>query len=120
MRRTAHIVLAMLNHSATTAYALRRALRRRMDFIWSESSGQLYPAIKALIDARLITEQREDSITDEGRLEVEKWLTTTPASRCSTANRHCICCSTSTTSSTAHSAAPMKNARCTPRPTVTS
>lgn len=87
MRRTAHIVLAMLNHSTTTAYDIRRALRRRMDFIWSESSGQLYPAIKELLAAGMISEQREPggrqrarlSITDDGRREVELWFTTRPA-----------------------------------------
>lgn len=87
LSRTANIVLALLNLHRSTAYDLRLTLRRRMDLIWNESPGQLYPAVKQLLSLGLISEDRVPaprervtlSITDDGRLAAEHWLTTAPS-----------------------------------------
>ena len=45
----------MLRQSPQSLFDLKRTLRRRLSHLWSESDGQLYPALRELIIDELIT-----------------------------------------------------------------
>lgn len=55
--RTRYAVLGMLASGPMTGYALREAIRSSVSHFWSESDGQLYPALRTLEADGLISTQ---------------------------------------------------------------
>lgn len=84
--RTARVILGLLRQSPESIWDLKRTLRRRLADLWSESDGQLYPAVRELIIDELITADPCDGprhrtklhITEHGRAAVAAWLRDDP------------------------------------------
>lgn len=79
--RTARVILGLLGQSPQSAWDLKQSLRRQLLHLWSESDGQLYPAIKELLAAKLITAAPSGRrgrtplrITDDGRRVLKDWV----------------------------------------------
>jgi PadR family transcriptional regulator, regulatory protein AphA len=84
MRQTDYVILGLLSEGPLTGYQIKRLVDLRFRFFWSESFGQLYPALKALAAAGLIAEtggetkrnhaQRAYQIKEEGLAALKLWL----------------------------------------------
>jgi DNA-binding PadR family transcriptional regulator len=82
---TADAVLAILNlHGSMTGYQIRKFMEQSTANFWSESFGQIYPALKRLLADGLI-EEREISkeghpskkayaVTEQGEERFNEWL----------------------------------------------
>jgi DNA-binding PadR family transcriptional regulator len=67
-----------------SGYDIRKAIESSVGYFWSESYGQIYPALKRLTTEGLITPSRsnskprqrrqEYSLTDAGRASLQAWL----------------------------------------------
>ena len=85
MRQTDYVILGLLSEGPLTGYQIKRLVDLRFRFFWSESFGQLYPALKSLYAAGLIEEtgtftkrnhaQRTYKIKEEGLAALRWWLT---------------------------------------------
>ena len=80
---TPYAVLAMLSLGPRTGYEITRLLAFSVGHFWAESNGQLYPALRSLVAARLATVGRGRSggrrritytITPDGRDALARWL----------------------------------------------
>lgn len=82
--RTPYAMLGCLTIEPMSGYDIRQFLERTVSHIWSESYGQIYPALRKLEEEGLI-EGREASgergqkrrvyrITDDGREQLKAWL----------------------------------------------
>ena len=83
--RTARVILGLLRQSPESIWSLKTTLGRKLAHLWTESDGQLYPAVKALLAVNLISagppERRKRTslcITDSGRRELASWLRENP------------------------------------------
>jgi len=89
MRQTEYVILGLLSESPLTGYEIKSIIDMRFRFFWSESYGQLYPALKVLSMDKLIEEipmdklalekkskrsQKHYMITDEGLMALQQWL----------------------------------------------
>ena len=82
--KSRYAVLGFLSWQPASGYDIRRAIAESVGHFWSESYGQIYPALRELerdgLAVRSIehTPGRPDrhvyTITDAGRLELERWL----------------------------------------------
>jgi PadR family transcriptional regulator AphA len=83
-RRTPYAILGCLSIRPMSGYDIRQFLERTVSHFWSESYGQIYPALQELERAGL-AEAREESgergrerrvyrITAAGRRVLRKWL----------------------------------------------
>jgi PadR family transcriptional regulator AphA len=88
--RTPLVILGLLTTRPMTGYDLKTTIDRSIGHFWSESYGQLYPALRALQDDGLVTVSEEAeggrrkklyAITDAGRGALREWLATPPAPR---------------------------------------
>ena len=71
-----------------SGYDLGQSIRASIGFFWNESYGQIYPNLKKLAAADLVTAKTEKqkgkpdrqvySITPRGRAHLEKWLAVEP------------------------------------------
>lgn len=71
-----------------SGYDLGQSIRASIGFFWNESYGQIYPNLKKLAAAGLVTAKTEKqkgkpdrqvySITPSGRAHLEKWLVVEP------------------------------------------
>jgi DNA-binding PadR family transcriptional regulator len=71
-----------------SGYDLGQSIRTSIGFFWNESYGQIYPNLKKLAAAGLVTAKTEKqkgkpdrqvySITPSGRAHLEKWLAVEP------------------------------------------
>lgn len=87
--RTPYVALGMLIERPYTGYALRKAIQQSLGHFWHESYGQLYPALRSLVDSGLATVEEERggarpdrkvyAITDAGRAALGRWLAEPPA-----------------------------------------
>lgn len=67
-------------------WSLKTTLRRRLQDLWSESDGQIYPAIRSLLAVNLVSADPPENrrkrtsfrITDAGRRELNDWLRERP------------------------------------------
>jgi len=85
---TSYAILGILTMGAMSGYDIRRQLDESLIFFWSESYGQIYPALKRLAGEALIaptgaakagTRARQTfAITDKGRLRLAQWLAELP------------------------------------------
>jgi PadR family transcriptional regulator AphA len=81
--RTAYVILGMLAiQDGQSGYDLRKGIESTVGNFWSESYGQLYPALKRLaadgliVPAPAFRKQRRQawSITADGRISLRDWL----------------------------------------------
>lgn len=83
-RRTPYTVLGCLTIEPMSGYDIKRYLERSVVHFWSESYGQIYPALRELENAELVVGREEPGergrprrvyrITDAGREELCRWL----------------------------------------------
>lgn len=84
LNQTARIVLGMIAEGHTTGYAIKAEIERSTRLYWGASIGGIYPELRRLTDAGLIS-VRDDprggsvrhcyEITDDGRAALRAWLT---------------------------------------------
>ncbi len=82
------VLLGLLTVEPMSGYDLGQSIRASIGFFWNESYGQIYPNLKKLAAAGLVTAKTEKqkgkpdrqvySITPRGRAHLEKWLTVEP------------------------------------------
>jgi PadR family transcriptional regulator, regulatory protein AphA len=86
-RRTRYVVLGMLAQGPANGYALRQRIEASVGNFWQESFGQLYPTLKELERAALVTSSaakgarkgaRSYAITAAGKLALRQWLARAP------------------------------------------
>ena len=85
---TAKALLGLLSIHPMSGYDVRQLIPWSIGHFWSESYGQIYPALKAMTAAGLVarkTERQESrpdrhvySLTKEGRTELREWLKVAP------------------------------------------
>ena len=80
---SAYMVLAMIRDGYDTGYRIKQFIERAASFFWSVSYGQIYPELRRLEAAKLITgrdvtesgrRRREYSLTATGKEELGRWL----------------------------------------------
>ena len=84
MRQTDYVILGLLSEQPLSGYQIKRIVDIRFKFFWSESFGQIFPALKALAAQGLIEEhsaaqpnartQRMYQILPAGRQALANWL----------------------------------------------
>lgn len=82
------VLLGLLTIEPMSGYDLGQTIRSSVGHFWNESYGQIYPNLKRLAAAGLVTakaerqkgkpERRIYSITAKGREHLEKWLAVAP------------------------------------------
>ena len=90
MRTTPYAVLGLLSLAPMSGYDLRKEASTSIGYFWSESYGQLYPALRELTAAGLIRrrgtrrrarERQVYEITDRGREALAAWRREAPRTR---------------------------------------
>ncbi len=84
MRQTDYVILGLLAERPLSGYAIKKIVDVRFKFFWSESFGQIFPALKSLAAQGLVEEcplERADKraaktyqITPAGREALANWL----------------------------------------------
>jgi len=83
--QTDYVILGILAiHPDQSGYEIRKTVQQSVGFFWSESFGQIYPALKRLVANGLIVARKpasgakatrqEYSITPAGRIRLQEWL----------------------------------------------
>jgi DNA-binding PadR family transcriptional regulator len=82
------VLLGLLTVESMSGYDLGQAIRSSIGFFWNESYGQIYPNLKRLAAAGLVTAKTEKqkgkpdrqvySITPKGRERLKQWLAVSP------------------------------------------
>lgn len=86
LTRTAFVVLGLLRQSPESVWDLKRSLGLKLAAIWTESDGQLYPAVQRLLSAGLISADSPQpprkrvklSLTESGRQALTEWRRSAP------------------------------------------
>jgi PadR family transcriptional regulator, regulatory protein AphA len=88
MSTTPYAILGLLSIEPMAGYDIRRNLEESVSYFWSESYGQIYPALKKLEASRLITPVRQTAsntrgrklyaLTTAGRERLRTWLAEPP------------------------------------------
>ena len=80
---TAYLVLGMLRLGLRTGYEIKQLVDNATRFFWAASYGQIYPELKRLEEAGLVTghadpqggrQRRAYELTPEGERTLEEWL----------------------------------------------
>jgi DNA-binding PadR family transcriptional regulator len=80
---TARIILGMLKLGAQTGYEIKQVIEVSTRFFWGASYGQIYPELKRLSEAGLVSasdaprggvKRTEYELTPEGERALEEWL----------------------------------------------
>jgi PadR family transcriptional regulator, regulatory protein AphA len=80
---TAYVILGLLDAKPRTGYEIKRTVDDSTRFFWAASYGQIYPELRRLRSAGLVTSERDDAggrkrtrhrITAAGRRELRRWL----------------------------------------------
>lgn len=88
--RTPMVILGLLSTAPMSGYDLKTTIDRSIGHFWSESYGQLYPALKALHEEGLVSKTERSvgersshiyELTDAGRAVLDAWLVTPPTPR---------------------------------------
>lgn len=84
MRQTDYVILGLLSESPLSGYQIKKLVDIRFRFFWSESFGQIFPALKALSTNGLVEEietenkrvrsQKTYQITQSGLEVLRQWL----------------------------------------------
>lgn len=83
--RTNYVILGLLSIEPNlSGYDIRKAIESSVGYFWSESYGQIYPALKRLTAEGLIApslpaskprqRRQEYSLTEAGRVSLREWL----------------------------------------------
>jgi DNA-binding PadR family transcriptional regulator len=88
MSTTPYAVLGLLSIEPMSGYDIRRNLEESLSYFWSESYGQIYPALRKLEAARLIAAVKQAApntrrrklytLTAAGRARLRTWLSEPP------------------------------------------
>lgn len=83
-RKTEYAILGLLAIRPMSGYDMKAFMVKSISFFWQESYGQIYPALKRLLEGSYVTRKvggkkgRSDrhvySITAKGRKRLETWL----------------------------------------------
>src|SRR5215208_3767390 len=80
---SAYMVLAMIRDGFDTGYRIKQFIERAASFFWSVSYGQIYPELRRLEAAGMVTgrdvtssgrRRREYSLNTAGWQELQRWL----------------------------------------------
>lgn len=80
---SAYMVMAMIRDGFNTGYRIKQFIERAASFFWSVSYGQIYPELRRLETAGMVTgrdltssgrRRREYSLTATGATELQRWL----------------------------------------------
>ncbi len=63
MKQTDYVILGLLSEAPLSGYQIKRLIDIRFRFFWSESYGQLYPALRSLCEAGYIGKTPETRVT---------------------------------------------------------
>ena len=87
-KKTWFVILGLLSWQPMSGYYIRKLVELGLGFFWSESYGQLYPALEQLVAEGLAVRKAERrtsrrqrhlySITPRGRRRLEQWLREPP------------------------------------------
>ena len=82
--RTKQVALGFLTVGPMSGYDLKQAIEESVSNFWSESYGQIYPTLQALVEEGLATRARTEvrgdrqrhvyAITAKGRTALRRWL----------------------------------------------
>ncbi|MGL1903058.1 MAG: PadR family transcriptional regulator [Fibrobacterales bacterium] len=82
--RTKYVILGLLANGAETGYDIKCTIEKSISFFWSESYGQIYPALKKLQEIHWVKEAQGESIskrdkktytiTPEGLAALDNWI----------------------------------------------
>jgi DNA-binding PadR family transcriptional regulator len=83
--QTSYVILGFLStQPSLSGYDIRKAVQESVGHFWSESYGQIYPALKQLAAQGLIVpsgpvstgkrKRQEYSLTEAGRASLQRWL----------------------------------------------
>lgn len=90
MANTAYVILAMLSAGPKTGYEIKAKVDQSTRFFWAASYGQIYPELRRLTEAGLVTaadkaqgrrQRIEYTITEAGHATLLEWLRR-PAQTC--------------------------------------
>ena len=83
-QKTKFVILGLLTIEPMSGYDIKKMIGETIGHFWSESNGQLYPALSQLVNDRLIVLEEKQkkgkkeshlyAITDLGREALETWL----------------------------------------------
>ena len=86
--KSKYALLTVLSLGPRTGYDVQRDIRRTIGHFWTESFGQIYPALRLITSEGLATvesqaqegkpDRRVYTITDKGREVLREWLKTPP------------------------------------------
>ena len=88
LSKTSYVVLGMLRLGRRTGYEIKSLVDISTRFFWAASYGQIYPELKRLEEAGLVTGTDDDSdgrrrrayeLTDAGERALHDWLTSDAA-----------------------------------------
>ena len=60
MRQTDYVILGLLAEQPLSGYQIKKIVDIRFSFFWSESFGQIFPALKSLAGAGLAKERPQE------------------------------------------------------------
>ncbi|MBI5346493.1 MAG: PadR family transcriptional regulator [Chlamydiae bacterium] len=82
--KTKFVILGLLTIQPLSGYDMKKLIKESIGYFWSESNGQIYPALNLLLKEKLIKLSDEKSsskktryiysITTKGLSELKKWL----------------------------------------------
>ena len=96
LSKTAYVVLGMLRLGRRTGYEIKSLVDVSTRYFWAASYGQIYPELKRLEEAGLVTGEDDDSdgrrrrayeLTEAGERALHDWLTSELRSRWSCGTR---------------------------------
>jgi DNA-binding PadR family transcriptional regulator len=88
--KTDYVILGMLSIHPMSGYDIQKAIKESVAYFWSESYGQIYPALKHLAAQRLIKartassgrrERQVYALTARGKAHLGAWLAMAPEAR---------------------------------------
>lgn len=84
MRQTDYVILGLLAEQPLSGYQIKKIIDIRFSFFWSESFGQIFPALKSLASEGLVEECPQEAsgghaakayqITPAGKAALVDWL----------------------------------------------
>ena len=84
LTKSCYVVLGLISKDPSSGYRLKTILAKIGRFYWSESNAQIYPILKKLESAELLTSVLDESsgarkkriytITEKGQKILEEWL----------------------------------------------
>ena len=84
MTTTSYAILGILTHGPQSGYDIKKSISNSIGYFWQESYGQLYPALKSLVEkdyATMRVEKNEGKpdkkvyqLSDQGKEVLKDWL----------------------------------------------